>query len=138
MTGRFRGRIALVTGGSQGIGLAVVRRLLADGATVVTCGRSRDKWDDAFADDPRLAAVRFVPTDLTDREQLDALFDGIEEDHGRLDLAVNNASPALGSVGPTAEVDDADTRATLDADLLAPLRCLRRELGLMASAAARS
>lgn len=131
MQKRFNGRVALVTGGSQGIGLAVVQRLVADGATVVTCGRDVTKWEAATAADPSLVGVRFVPTDLTVRAELDALFDTIAKEHGRLDVAVNNASPALTSVGPTVGVDDEATRATIEADLVAPLRCLRRELELM-------
>ncbi|GAB3902938.1 3-oxoacyl-ACP reductase [Kibdelosporangium lantanae] len=84
---RLQGRVAVVTGGGSGIGLASVRRLANEGARVVVA--------DIDADAGKVAAEEvdglFVRTDVTDREQVDALFRTAVDTYGSLDIAFNNA-----------------------------------------------
>lgn len=82
----FSGRVALVTGGGRGVGRGITRRLLDAGATVVICGRSEPE--------ELPAGVSFVPADVREPEQVDALVATIVDAHGRLDIAVNNAGGA--------------------------------------------
>ena len=80
----FNGKIALVTGGSRGIGAAIVSRLLQDQATVITCGRGpRPEGLDA--------AVEWHQMDISSGQDVTALAASIETAHGRIDLIVNNA-----------------------------------------------
>ena len=80
-----KGAVALVTGGAQGLGLAIARRLADDGAIVVVA----DSNDDALANlQPGLECVTM---DVTDPEQVKKVVAGIMERHGRLDILVNNA-----------------------------------------------
>ncbi len=80
-----KGAVALVTGGAQGLGLAIARRLAEDGAIVVVADRN----EDALAKlQPRLECVTM---DVTDPEQVKKVLAGIMERHGRLDILVNNA-----------------------------------------------
>ena len=92
--GRFHGKVAIVTGGSSGIGLAVCRRLHADGASVVMAARRADAGR-AAAEALGSERVLFVATDVTQRAQLEALVEKTIERFGRLDVLVNNAGGAF-------------------------------------------
>lgn len=127
---RFAGKTALVTGGSQGIGLAVVLRLLREGAIVVTCGRSADKWQAALQQHPELVAVDFAQLDTANADALTAWFTHLKQKFGTLDIAVNNAA-GNSRAARLVDMPDADMKAMLDSALLAPMRCLKEELGLM-------
>jgi NAD(P)-dependent dehydrogenase (short-subunit alcohol dehydrogenase family) len=84
---RLQGRVAVVTGGGSGIGLASVRRLAGEGARVVVA--------DIDADSGKVAAEEvdglFVRTDVTDADQVQALFQTAVDTYGSLDIAFNNA-----------------------------------------------
>ncbi|MEC9345913.1 MAG: SDR family NAD(P)-dependent oxidoreductase [Pseudomonadota bacterium] len=94
MQPRFEGRVAIVTGGTSGIGLATVRRLLAEGATVVMAGRDRVRGARALAelDTDR---VSYAPLDIVDREAAARVIGFAADRHGRLDLLVNAAGSAI-------------------------------------------
>ena len=91
--GSLHGRVALVTGGGGGIGLGIVRRLAAAGAAVVIAeidaaagARAADAVRAEFG-----VEARFVPTDVTDRDQIEAAVAVGPAELGRLDILVNNA-----------------------------------------------
>jgi NAD(P)-dependent dehydrogenase (short-subunit alcohol dehydrogenase family) len=96
-----KGKIALVTGGGTGIGLAVARGLSAEGYTVVITGRRLAVLEQAAAEISAEtgSAVRGIACDVGDPAQVAAAFDQVKQAFGRLDLLVNNAgsnvSPAL-------------------------------------------
>lgn len=87
LTRRLAGRVAVVTGGGGGIGLAAGRRMYAEGATVVV--------GDVDADAGAAAAEElrglFVPTDVSDEDAVNALFDAAARSYGSVDIAFNNA-----------------------------------------------
>lgn len=82
------GRRALVTGSSQGIGLALAKGLSAAGAAVVLNGRDPAKLADAAAQIPGAAVLAF---DVTSHEAVRGAIDGFEAAHGAIDILVNNA-----------------------------------------------
>ena len=107
MAGRVDGKVAVVTGGCSGIGLASVRRLAAEGAKIVI-GDVDDRRG------PEVAAAvgaTYVRTDVTSKEQVDALFAAAMDTYGSVDIAFNNA-------GISPPEDD----SILDTDLDAWLR----------------
>ena len=93
MSHRFANKVAVVTGGTSGIGLATSRRLHAEGACVVMAARRSDVGGAAAASFASDRAV-FQATDVTDRAQLDSLFASAVRRFGRLDVVVNNAGAA--------------------------------------------
>ncbi|HEY3557775.1 MAG TPA: 3-oxoacyl-ACP reductase [Kribbella sp.] len=84
---RLEGRVAVVTGGASGIGLATVRRLAAEGAHVVIGDLDPDAGKQA-ADE---AGGLFVPTDVTDAAAVENLFQQAFDTYGSVDIAFNNA-----------------------------------------------
>jgi NAD(P)-dependent dehydrogenase (short-subunit alcohol dehydrogenase family) len=84
---RLQDRVAVITGAGSGIGLATARRFAAEGARVVAVDIS-DKEGKAAADE---VGGEFVRCDVADEEQVKALFDGVAERYGRVDIAFNNA-----------------------------------------------
>src|ERR1044071_3011051 len=84
---RLEGRVAVITGAGSGIGLATARRFAAEGAKVVAV----DISEEAGRAGAEEAGGEFVACDVSDEEQVRALFDGVAERHGRVDIAFNNA-----------------------------------------------
>lgn len=84
MTDRFSGRVALVTGGTRGIGGATVERLVAEGATVVACARTAPLQD-------LPTGATFIAADVTNEASIAGVVDEIVRLHGRLDVVVANA-----------------------------------------------
>ncbi|ONI90671.1 3-oxoacyl-ACP reductase [Saccharothrix sp. ALI-22-I] len=87
MVQRLEGRVAVVTGGGSGIGLASVRRLASEGARVVVADVDADAGK-AAADE---VGGLFVQVDVTDEEQVSALYQTAVDTYGSVDIAFNNA-----------------------------------------------
>jgi NAD(P)-dependent dehydrogenase (short-subunit alcohol dehydrogenase family) len=87
MAERFGGRVALVTGGTTGIGAAIVERLVGEGAAVVTCARNEPL-------EPMPDGASFVAADITDHGSIGNLVEDVIRRHGRLDVLVANAGTA--------------------------------------------
>lgn len=89
-------RVALITGGTRGIGRGIAEALVADGARVVISGRSTDKGEKAAAEMNAGKRVHFVACDVRDRLQVDGLVDEVARHFGGLDILVNNAGGSDG------------------------------------------
>lgn len=88
----FAGKVAIVTGGSDGIGFATARLLASRGARVVICGRRQEMLDKARAAiEADGGAVEAVRLDVADTDAYAALVADVARRHGRLDMLVNNA-----------------------------------------------
>ncbi|MFL5965313.1 MAG: SDR family NAD(P)-dependent oxidoreductase [Gaiellaceae bacterium] len=98
----LNGKVALVTGGSRGLGFAIADALIAEGARVVICGRDAERLERAHSLLAARGDVRAVNCDVANREQVEAMIAQI----GRIDVLVNNAGVI--AVGPveTARVED--------------------------------
>ena len=115
---RFTGKVAIVTGGASGIGLATVLRLASEGARVVVADLSGDEAS-AAADKAQAAGAPGawgVVCDVSKEPDVAAAVAGTIERFGRLDVVVNNAGRMV--FKPLVEHDAADWHAILDVDLL--------------------
>jgi NAD(P)-dependent dehydrogenase (short-subunit alcohol dehydrogenase family) len=100
MTGKLKHKVALVTGGNSGIGLATARRFCEEGAFVFITGRRQEQLDDALGLlGPNAAAVR---ADVSDMGQLDCLVEEIRSKKGQLDVLFANAGSGL--LAPLGEI----------------------------------
>ena len=119
------GKVAVVTGGSEGIGKAAARSMTAEGATVVICARRADVLEQAEQEIRETAAgeVMTVSTDVADPGQLRNLFEKVIATYGRLDILVNNAGTS--AAGYFEDVSDEAWPADLDVKLFAAIRCSR-------------
>lgn len=88
----LKGKVALVTGGSSGIGLAVAAKLASEGCKVAIAGRQRSKLDAAAAEIP---GARGFAADVRDPAQVARLVDDVIADFSRIDIVVSNAGTHL-------------------------------------------
>jgi NAD(P)-dependent dehydrogenase (short-subunit alcohol dehydrogenase family) len=126
-SGRFAGRVALVTGAGSGIGAAAARRLAAEDAAVVLAGRRTEPLDAiaaAVTDAGGRAAVRTA--DVTAEPEVRQLIDFCLATYGRLDVAFNNAG-ATAAIGTVDQLELAAWQAELDANLTSVFLCLKHE-----------
>lgn len=91
MAGRIEGRVAVITGGCSGIGLATARRFVAEGAKVVVGDIDEASGARVVEELGGSDVAAFVRVDVTDKEQVDALFRTAKETFGSVDIAFNNA-----------------------------------------------
>jgi NAD(P)-dependent dehydrogenase (short-subunit alcohol dehydrogenase family) len=121
---RFRldGKVALVTGGSRGIGAALAVALAEAGAGVAITAREPDRAARAL-ERLRSIGVRAVATEteITDSDQVAAMVASVTDELGPIDVLVNNAGISLGA--PALEVTDADWKRVLDVNLTGVWRC---------------
>lgn len=111
MPGRLDGRVALITGGTGGIGAATVRRFVAEGAWVVASGRSQERGAELAKE--LGDRVRFIAADITRAEQIDTLIDETVAWRGRLDILFNNAGETQAPASLLA-LDPATLRTEID------------------------
>jgi 3-oxoacyl-[acyl-carrier protein] reductase len=122
------GQVALVTGGTRGIGRAIAKMLLEEGAAVAICGRRQEDVDDAVR---TLAAetggkVNGKAADVRDHGQVSDLFRFIDAGFGRLDVVVNNAG--VGVFGHARDLTWEQWRDTIDTNLSGAFFCSREAL----------
>jgi len=112
MTAAKPGGIAVVTGGTQGIGFAISQALAAQGRTVVMLGRSATTGQDAAS---RLGAGhRFVQCDVASETQIRETFEAIRRDVGRVEVLINNAGVGRAATVDSLTSDDWDALMAVD------------------------
>ena len=127
---QLRGKIAIVTGASNGIGRGIAETFAAEGATTVLAARRESLLDEVVAGiKARGGEAISVPADLTQEEAVIALFATVHKTFGRLDVLVNNAGIATHK--DTEDITLEYWRAALDINLTAPFLCSREAIRLM-------
>lgn len=114
----LNGKIAVVTGGTSGIGLAIATRLLAEGARVMICGREQAKLDGALSELSAAGEVRGITADVGEPTGAKALIEATVAAFGGLDIVVSNAGTHLR--GHLEETSSADVAAHFRTKVLGP------------------
>ena len=133
MGGILQGRVAVVTGGAQGLGEAICRRLAREGAHVVVADLNLEGAERVAAEvvsraqtDRRAVAVR---VDVTDEEQVEAMVERAVGEFGRLDILVSNAGILI--AGPIDEFPADKWRAVIDVNLVGYFLCAKHAARVM-------
>jgi NAD(P)-dependent dehydrogenase (short-subunit alcohol dehydrogenase family) len=120
----LKGKIAVITGGSDGIGLATALRLAREGADVAICARRKEPLDQAAA---RLreagAQVLAVPADMSKKADIDRFIKAVIDRFGRIDILVNNAGTS--ARGKFLEIEDDTWSSDLELKVFGAIRCTR-------------
>jgi NAD(P)-dependent dehydrogenase (short-subunit alcohol dehydrogenase family) len=120
------GKLAVVTGGTRGIGRAIAERLLGEGAAVAICGRISQSVEIALDALRPLGRVFGRAADVTQPDQVGAFFQAVDSEFGGLDILVNNAGK--GVFGKVADLTPEQWRANIELNLNGPFYCSREAL----------
>jgi 3-oxoacyl-[acyl-carrier protein] reductase len=111
-------KVAIITGGSRGIGFAIAEKFIEEGARVMITGRNMDSLDSARAGLGEAAST--MTGDVADQDHARQCIDEAMRQFGAVDILVNNAAIDIQS-GPTVSMPPADFEATIRANVIAPL-----------------
>ncbi len=120
----LQGRVAVITGGAQGIGYATAQRMLASGASVVLWDIDGARLATALQALAALGTVSGDTVELTDEASVAAATAAATARHGRIDILVNNAG-ITGGNAPTWELSPAVWRQVVEVNLIAPFLTCR-------------
>jgi 3-oxoacyl-[acyl-carrier protein] reductase len=120
------GKIAIVTGGTRGIGRAIAERLLGEGCKVAICGRSQGPVDRAVAAMQPLGTIIGFAADITQHTQVERFFEAVDRQFGGLDILVNNAGE--GVFRKVGDMTVEDWRRNIDLNLSGAFYCAHAAL----------
>lgn len=119
----MKDKVAVITGGAQGIGKAIVRRLLSEEVAVVIADIDAEAGKETVAEYAELGELRFFETDISSEPQVKRLVGETLKSFGGIDVLVNNAAVARGM--PLAELSLADWNHVLAVNLTGPFLCAK-------------
>jgi 3-oxoacyl-[acyl-carrier protein] reductase len=131
----LKGKVALITGGSKGIGLATAISLAYEGAAVAICARSLDQLQEAavqISETTGSKEVLFIQADVSRQEDCSQAVAKTVERFGRLDIIVNNAG--ISAARPFEQVDNELWQQDLDLKLFGAIQCSRAAIPHMRQA----
>ncbi len=124
---RLNGKIALITGGASGIGLASAQRLIDEGAFVFIVGRRQDVLDNAA--ETLGSNARGLQADVTKPEDLERVFETVQQEKGRLDVLVANAG--VGEFASLGQITEEHYDYIFDINVKGTLFTVQKALPLM-------
>lgn len=127
----FTGKVALITGGTDGIGLAAAKSFVAAGAKVLVAGRNIERGQKAFAELEALGGTAlFLSVDVSEPDQVEKMVATCVDHFGGLDFAVNNAAAEFPLV-LTAEIPLEAVDRSIAVDLRGAWLCMKHEIDFM-------
>ena len=125
--GRLTGKVAVITGGNSGIGLATAKRFVSEGAYVFISGRRQEELDKAVA--ILGSSVKGVQGDVSNLDDLERLFGTVQAEKGRVDVLVANAG--IGTMGPLGAISEEQFDNVFDVNVKGTLFTVQKALPLM-------
>ena len=122
MSKLLEGQVALITGGSRGIGYAVAEAYLREGAKVVICGRDQAHLAEAAARLSPLGEVKAILCDVSDLDQVEAMVAQAINRFGRIDILLNNAGISM-TYGRVGEIDPKRWAYVIAVNLVGTFNC---------------
>lgn len=114
---KLKGRVAIITGASSGVGYATARLFAREGATVIAAARRHDRLEHLVAEIAAEGRQGFsIPTDVTSPGQVQRLADQTLSLLGRIDMLINCAGGVM-KISPVEQFTDAEWRAVIDTNL---------------------
>ncbi|HKD67022.1 MAG TPA: SDR family oxidoreductase [Candidatus Binataceae bacterium] len=120
------GKVAVVTGGTRGIGRAIAERLLREGCQVAICGRTQESADRAASAMRPMGRIAGHAADVSQVDAVRKFFTTVDRDFGRLDILVNNAG--AGVFRKVAEMTDDEWHRNIELNLNGAFYCAREAL----------
>ncbi|TDT95421.1 short-subunit dehydrogenase [Streptomyces sp. 846.5] len=130
MAGTVQGKVAVVSGGSTGVGRAAAKLLAENGAQVVLLARRADRLEAAAREMD--GSVLTIPTDVSSGDSVRAAFAEVEKRFGRVDILLNSAGVAR--IRAIEETQDEDIRVCVGTNLLGPIHTTRSAVPLLRAA----
>ncbi len=131
MNTSLKGKVALITGGSRGIGRAITLKLASEGADVIINFFRKRENAERTAEEARSKGVtaHIIKANLAEPARIDGLFAEIKDKFGRLDILVNNAASGVARSAMELDIDGWDW--TMNINARAALLCAQRAAGMM-------
>ena len=129
---KLEGKVAIITGASQGIGFGCAMRFAKEGATVAMCGRNPETLEKAAKEVAAVGGKVIHKTcDVTSGEQIDALIEHVLEEAGTIDILVNNAAYMPGRQIMLEDADDDEYHKSMDGGINSVYYFMKRLLPVM-------
>ena len=130
----LKNKVAIVTGGTRGIGFAIVKKFLENGASVILCGSRKETADTAVAElreqNPDWTVEGIYPN-LSDYDEIKTTFDNVAKKYGKIDILVNNAG--ISASEPFSSYTPEMFQETMDLNVNAVFYCSRAVIDQMTS-----
>lgn len=127
--GKFENKVALVTGGTSGIGKEIVTELIADGCIVITCYSNNEENAGKLEKEISNKNLLVLKSDVSNEEQVVDMFEIIKERFGHLDYLVNNAGTFIDNLIKDFSIDD--FKKVLDINLIGKVICTKHAYPIM-------
>ncbi|MBT2188617.1 SDR family NAD(P)-dependent oxidoreductase [Sphingobium nicotianae] len=127
MTDRFKSKVVVVTGGTSGIGLAIAKAFVAEGAAVFITGRRQEVLDAAVKKiDGRVTGVR---ADMSKLADIDRVYDAVQQQHAQIDVIIANAGG--GTMLPLGAITEEQYQQTFDTNVKGTIFTVQKALPLL-------
>jgi len=133
MSGKLANQVALITGGSRGIGYAIAKAYLQEGASVVICSRNKVAVSEAVQQLRQFGPVHGVPCDVSSMVDVRKMVSSVLDRFGKIDILVNNAGISM-TYGRVGEIDPDRWAGVVGTNLIGTFHCCHAVIPLMQKA----